>query len=1389
MRYLLILCVFASQAVVAQNKLVKKLQKDRSILEYALENGSLGEVSARGEVFIEKHRSEEALSAELYQIYKLKGVADFYNFQFDKYEITVKTLSQLYTKNNDVEALLALSDLLATTKSPRPLADLCNTIPESGLNHFDQEDLNLFKAEALSLQGYYKESNDILIQQEKWRKSLAENQEADSSSRYFNNQSDNFRRHKNNYAKLKNIQIENMLQQGNAQALIEINDLLDWYREFHNGSRVEKCKTYIGLSRFQEEILDRPDLVEKSLLEALKSAGNFPQSTQKVSCNFKLATLYLEKHDIINADHHIRQLQINASGLAGENEPAHIYYELAVALRFYEDGNINRAISKLQDLEKMISGIPENHPAKLDFLKQKADFSYGDSRITEYLNMLSSISQLKENVLGQETPEFKRCKLDEIIETRLFKGFSLGYENNIIELSNTLNAQLHSGGPVKARYFDLLSDYYFYTGSIDSAIIYSDSVVDLQSGQKAHALTRNYYHLKNVYLKALTGEIDQAYEFLNTKEDSVLLLTRNYSGEGLKTLLLLNKLYNVTEQRQKSLRLAAILKSLNKPVKGLHNLPEQIQANNALASIHKDAGNYLKAEKIAFESFSLLNDDISRGPFIFPLLSLNAELKLIQGDFDLADKDIQEAIQIAEKNFGHNSIQYAQSRLLQVKYFESIADYKNALEVIDEVQNILENSIGKENSFSSDVLVMKAGLLINTERKNPELISSLYLKALSIAGKVFSENSEHYNHVLIGYAEYLIKTDRYQEASQLLAESMESLGAAGEDKSMLKARLLLTNARLQYALRQYKPAEKYLNKALLIVNDLLVEGHPMVHACKGELARIYYMQGKPDLSLNLMEEIIPAYLNFIEELFPSMSFRQKSSYWKALKDEFEFYNFLILDKYGNEKPDQIGKVFNNVIATKAILLSSDKQIREQINFTQDSVLVDMFDQWVALKEELGSIYNLNKNEQAELAVNVSAMERDIESFEKAISMRSSSFSEKTFKEKATWKEIRNTLNKDESVIEMTRVRYFDHTFQDSAFYAALVLSAEKEYPEVVIIPNAKELENRYYRYHKNILTLDLKDEYSFDKFWSGLAKVTGSKNVVYFSPEGIYYQINPETFQLEDGSFLLEKQSFSLLTNSKDLVHEKPGKGQKRREMKHQEVQSFVLGGNPLYYETGSEGSVPQLPGAEKEVRDIGQVVLENGLTASVYTGEELTEEKVKMITQCKVLHFATHGFFQETIYKENYNPLTSPLLNSGILFYGGGEILDKNQNINSRNGILTAYEASTLNLIETDLVVLSACETGRGEIMNGEGVFGLQRAFLQAGADAVIMSLFKVNDEVTRKFMLYFYKHYLASGDTRKAFTNAKIQIKKEFPSPINWGSFLLIENSPKSENQFGLN
>jgi CHAT domain-containing protein len=185
---------------------------------------------------------------------------------------------------------------------------------------------------------------------------------------------------------------------------------------------------------------------------------------------------------------------------------------------------------------------------------------------------------------------------------------------------------------------------------------------------------------------------------------------------------------------------------------------------------------------------------------------------------------------------------------------------------------------------------------------------------------------------------------------------------------------------------------------------------------------------------------------------------------------------------------------------------------------------------------------------------------------------------------------------------------------------------------------------------------------------------------------------------------------------------------------------------------------------------------------------ERALEEAVKRVENPRVLHIATHGFFQPDVVREkglmmkmdNDRPVQNPLLRSGVMLAGAERTLNQKEgeevNWDVDDGILTAYEAMNMDLDQTELVVLSACETGLGEVKNGEGVYGLQRAFQVAGARYVMMSLWKVADTATQELMIAFYREWLRTGDVRTGFKEAQRQIREKYHNPFYWGAFVLV-------------
>ena len=211
------------------------------------------------------------------------------------------------------------------------------------------------------------------------------------------------------------------------------------------------------------------------------------------------------------------------------------------------------------------------------------------------------------------------------------------------------------------------------------------------------------------------------------------------------------------------------------------------------------------------------------------------------------------------------------------------------------------------------------------------------------------------------------------------------------------------------------------------------------------------------------------------------------------------------------------------------------------------------------------------------------------------------------------------------------------------------------------------------------------------------------------------------------------------------------------------------------------------LPNTGTEIKNVAKILTASNIKIDTICGENATEESFKLLSgnSPDILHIATHGFYLEDDSEKpfaqsvnTYSKKESAMALSGLALSGANNVWKGNFDLpNIEDGVLTAYEISQLDLSNTKLVVLSACETARGRIFPVDGVFGLQRAFKQAGAGSILMSLWKVDDNATATFMEYFYKFLFETNDRHKALKMAQDEVKKQYPDPYYWAAWVMLD------------
>lgn len=312
-----------------------------------------------------------------------------------------------------------------------------------------------------------------------------------------------------------------------------------------------------------------------------------------------------------------------------------------------------------------------------------------------------------------------------------------------------------------------------------------------------------------------------------------------------------------------------------------------------------------------------------------------------------------------------------------------------------------------------------------------------------------------------------------------------------------------------------------------------------------------------------------------------------------------------------------------------------------------------------------------------------------------------------------------------------------------------------------------------------------------------LVKNLGDCQHIFISPDGDLTRLPFEILPTDDSQRLIDNYSISYLSSSKDIL---------RFGFKtdRQATDAIVIADPDFDYGLGQHSSAidKELNSSGRQSRDLDLEKLEfkrldgtrqEGIEIASLLGvepwlaEKAVKEKLESITSPLILHIATHGFFvedqpetfhQEQLLSAGKSPITqqeNPLLRSGLAF-AGANWKQKQFRPPSEvgNGIITAEEVSNLDLSETELVVLSACETGLGDVQTGEGVFGLRRAFVLAGAKTLVMSLWKVPDQQTQELMTEFYRRLLWGEGRGEALRNAQLEMRKKYPDPYYWGAFI---------------
>jgi tetratricopeptide (TPR) repeat protein len=1083
----------------------------------------------------------------------------------------------------------------------------------------------------------------------------------------------------------------------------------------------------------------KPKEAEGAFQKTLKFYEKAPKTSEnQLMALVNLALTYYTQKQYENAKPYYEKAIVVQKELTGENNSDYIILLNNLA-------NVSTYLKKYAKADSIYQRIL--------ILKQEL---YGISSL-EYAGTLKNQGNLYKNLARYKDAEISYLKVAKIYKDSLGNGH--------LEYINILN-NLGSIYKNESRYPEAEQIY-----------------LEIIEIRKAKGETGTDYAAAIVNL-ALLYKLESRYAEAEPLFKESLSIYKKNGGEKnqnyIITLIQLAGLYRSSGQYQIAEDIYKDSQKLFKETLG-ENHPDYASLLNNIALLYDETGRYDQAEDLFLKVLQTTKATLGeRHPEYATSLNNLALLYKDKGQYERAEPLYKESMKIRKEVLGENHPEYGASLNNLAALYQSMGRNKQAEQLYIQATAISKKVFGEKHLEYASSLINLAGLYENMDQFDKS--EKLYDNALQIIKSTLGETHPDYAIALNNLALLMQKTGKYTRAEQLYKQDLQLTQKAFGNDHPMYATSLCNLGGLYENMGRYSEAEKMYKQALQIRQSVLNDKHPDNAAIQYNLARVNTSLGKIDEAEKNWNKALSNYMYQINTYFPSMSEKEKELFYHTINDKLEQFNsFAILRSKSN--PDILETMYNNQLATKALLFNASNKVRQRILNSGDKQLTDLFKRWQSEKELLAKLYSLPVEEIRKRSINIDSLEKRANDLEKELSISSELFKNNSEKKIYVWKDIQKKLKQEEAAIEI--IRFAKHksdsggTYTDSVYYAALIVSNQTfSHPSLVLLKNGRELEGKYIRYYKNTIKFKAPDDHCYNQYWKKIKEeLTGIKKV-YLSPDGAYNQLNLNSIKnTQTGTFVFDEMDIQILTNTKDLLSSSE---------KVNALNSILLWGNADFAAGTSSTRLTSLPGTETEIKKIDEIMVAKGWNSKIFTKNTATEEALKNVKDARVIHIATHGFFQKDIEisqdeKEN-TPEYNPLLRSGLMFAGASATLEK-ENIESAglntkqdDGILSAYEALNLNLDNTELVVLSACETGLGDIKNGEGVYGLQRAFRVAGSKSIIISLWKVNDETTQKLMTVFYAEWLKSNDKREAFRAAQTNIRNLYPDPYNWAAFIII-------------
>ena len=824
-------------------------------------------------------------------------------------------------------------------------------------------------------------------------------------------------------------------------------------------------------------------------------------------------------------------------------------------------------------------------------------------------------------------------------------------------------------------------------------------------------------------------------------------------------------------------------------------------ALNSLAVVYITSGVHEKAEQYLIQSLNLRKALYGeQHASVANAINTLAKYYMDMSNYEQAEILLHQAISMVESTIGEISLNYAAILTNLSLVYDHKSDLDKALDYMEKTISILKNLLYE--SHPSYLLSLENYVTLLLDK------SMLFPDSLPLTGILYNDKT-------------------YEQIMTEIIEKRKAVQGENHPEYVLS---LLNLAFYYYQAHQSEKSEILYNKALSCVD----ERHPYYLKAIFDLGFLKHQSANITNATDNYVKTFQLIKNQIVQKVLFLSEKEQAFYWNSLSYCANFFK-TFLYQYKDVNPTLSCFIYNYELFSKSLLLNSARLIRQSIVDNGGDELLRLLKSYeeavVNLESELMKTFDiqslavlydfLSNSEDEELeqmAEYLNSQKEYINREEKKLTLEYGAYNRFMSEFSMEWPEIQKALNKDEVAIEFINYQYIDVQTSSvlDTFYSALLLNADNPYPLMIPLCNAQGLQEAIRRFGQNPRAL-------YAAIWQPIENHLHGATGIYIAPSGLLHAVSFAGIKKEI-RYLCDDYTIHNVLSTKDVIRIKTAEtppnatghavliggsdyGLSMNELslvpERQETSGFTnLTRSMLDYMDSTRGQgFTYLPGSLKEVQVIEQLLSGNNWKASLYTDIRATETFFKSISakvgvpSPRLIHISTHGFFlplqKSDLYEENkfllaretnqniYRLSANPLMRTGLVFSGanhvwrGGDV-----ETGMDDGILTAYEISNMNLSQTELVVLSACNTGLGDINDSEGVFGLQRAFRMAGVQTLIVSLWEAPDRETVELMTAFYSLWTQGLDKKKAFSQAQLKIRHLYPDqPEKWAGFIMIE------------